>query len=74
MIDELARSTHSFAGRECGWTSTSWDAASPSKAIAELQREHRRLVVAVQLPETLKPPAGFKRWYVVHPSPEGEGD
>ncbi|MBV7457919.1 hypothetical protein KW843_25825 [Acidovorax sp. sif1233] len=65
VVDKLAKGALARAGRSCGWSSTSWDAASPSKAIAKLQREHPRLVAAVDLPDAPQPPEGYVRWYVV---------
>lgn len=74
VVDELAKGPLALAGRDCGWTSSSWDSASPSKAIAKLQREHRRLVAAVELPDAPQPPEGFERWYVLANDAVGENE
>ena len=65
VVDKLAKGALSRAGRSCGWSSTSWDAASPSKAIERLKRQYPCLVAAVELPEAPQPPEGHVRWYVM---------
>lgn len=64
-VDELVRGPKAIAGDQCGWSCNSWDAISPSKAIAKIQRENARVVAAGDLPEAPQPPAGYVRWYVL---------
>lgn len=71
VLDELIKGPISRVRGGSGWSSTSWDAISPSKAVAKLQREHRHVVAAANLPEAPQPPEGFERWYVMRVVEEG---
>jgi hypothetical protein len=65
VVDKLAKGPLARAGRSCSWSSTSWDAATPSKPVERLKRQYPRLVAAVELPEAPQPREGHVRWYVM---------
>ncbi|RYH35630.1 MAG: hypothetical protein EON54_19630 [Alcaligenaceae bacterium] len=69
VTDKLVIGPKETVKGHCGWSCSSWEAISPSEAVAKLMRQHPTLVAAVELPEAPQPPNGYVRWYDIREKP-----